>query len=209
MTARLGTWLAPALVACACTACAGCSRGEDLPDDPRPATSGDPVPSAALEARLDLPPASAPAIPTRAAPSASQSSSSPSPSAPGLGVHGVVRDSTPVLSNAGLPPEVVRRIVRQNFGRLRLCYQHAAASDPTLEGSVVVQFVIEPDGSVGSAGLTPGTTLTNTDVTSCVARAFRRLSFPELSAGALAVTYTVYFAPAPPLPPSPGSPALP
>jgi hypothetical protein len=35
-----------------------------------------------------------------------------------------------------LPPEVIQRIVRQNYGRLRLCYEAGLRSNPSLQGRV-------------------------------------------------------------------------
>ena len=49
-----------------------------------------------------------------------------------------------------LPPEVIQRIVRQNFGRFRLCYENGLKTSPTLAGMVTVAFVIGRDGKVSS-----------------------------------------------------------
>src|SRR6187549_3194941 len=38
--------------------------------------------------------------------------------------------------NGKLPPEVIQRIVRQNFGRFRLCYENGLKNNPTLSGRV-------------------------------------------------------------------------
>src|SRR5512134_4145600 len=51
-----------------------------------------------------------------------------------------------------LPPEVIQRIVRQNFGRFRLCYENGLRSNPDLKGRVAVRFLIGGDGLVGTAG---------------------------------------------------------
>ncbi|MFS8071890.1 MAG: AgmX/PglI C-terminal domain-containing protein, partial [Byssovorax sp.] len=49
---------------------------------------------------------------------------------------------------SGLPPEVIQRIVRQNFGRFRLCYEAGLRSNPSLSGRVATKFVIGRDGAV-------------------------------------------------------------
>src|SRR5262249_10256346 len=49
-----------------------------------------------------------------------------------------------------LPPEVIQRIVRQNFGRMRLCYERGLAHNPSLQGRVVTRFLIAPNGAVKS-----------------------------------------------------------
>ena len=40
--------------------------------------------------------------------------------------------------NGRLPPEVIQRIVRSNYGKLRLCYDTALASDGTLAGRTAI-----------------------------------------------------------------------
>jgi len=53
--------------------------------------------------------------------------------------------------NGRLPPEVIQRIVRQNFGRFRLCYENGARTAPSLKGRVSVRFVIDRTGAVVGA----------------------------------------------------------
>ncbi|NUP07830.1 MAG: AgmX/PglI C-terminal domain-containing protein [Polyangiaceae bacterium] len=93
-----------------------------------------------------------------------------------------------------LPPEVIQRIVRQNFGRFRLCYENGLRKDPTLSGKVVVDFTIAADGSVSAASAT--TTMSDASVGSCVSKAFFGLSFPQPEGGAsVKVIYPVVFEP--------------
>jgi outer membrane biosynthesis protein TonB len=106
----------------------------------------------------------------------------------------VLRDSMPVLSNTGLPDVVVRRIVRQNFGRLRLCYETAAMADPTLSGTVAVLFRIDTSGAVSSAR-DAGSTVGSPDLIACVLRTFKLLAFPSPTPGPVEVTETLYFTP--------------
>jgi TonB family protein len=98
-----------------------------------------------------------------------------------------------IAVNGRLPPEVVQRIVRQNFGRFRLCYEQGLKQAPTLEGKVVVKFKIDATGSVASAS-NGGSTLPDSAVVSCVVRAFGNLSFPQPEAGIVVVTYPITFA---------------
>ena len=46
--------------------------------------------------------------------------------------------------NGRLPPEVIQRIVRQNFGRFRLCYENGLRNNPNLQGRVSVQVRHRP-----------------------------------------------------------------
>ena len=91
------------------------------------------------------------------------------------------------------PPEVIQRIVRQNFGRFRLCYENGLRSNPNLTGTVSVSFVIGVSGSVGSVG--GGGSLPDSGVVSCVTKAFYGLSFPQPEGGVVKVTYPIAFSP--------------
>jgi hypothetical protein len=92
-----------------------------------------------------------------------------------------------------LPPEVVQRIVRQNFGRFRLCYENGLRTNPNLQGRVVVRFVIDRDGSVSNVG--GGGDLPDGGVVSCVSRAFYGLSFPQPEGGIVTVSYPIMLTP--------------
>lgn len=93
-----------------------------------------------------------------------------------------------------LPPEVIQRIVRQNYGRFRVCYESGLKTDPTLEGKVAVKFVIGSDGSVSTASEDPSTTLPDKAVVACVVRGFSVLSFPSPEGGGIVtVVYPVIF----------------
>jgi len=87
----------------------------------------------------------------------------------------------------------VQRIVRQNFGRFRMCYQQGLARNPTLEGRIPVRFVISRDGAVSSVS-TPGG-FPDAGVQSCVQSAFYGLSFPQPDGGVVTVTYPLMFSP--------------
>ena len=93
-----------------------------------------------------------------------------------------------------IPPEVIQRIVRQNFGRFRLCYENGLRNNPNLAGRVGVRFIIGRDGSVSNAG-NGGSDLPDAGVVSCVTRAFYGLSFPQPDEGIVTVTYPIMFSP--------------
>src|SRR5205085_886681 len=48
----------------------------------------------------------------------------------------------------GLPPEVVRRIVRQNQARMRYCYEQGLVKNPALAGDVKTKLTIDTAGAV-------------------------------------------------------------
>jgi hypothetical protein len=97
--------------------------------------------------------------------------------------------------NGRLPPEVIQRIVRQNFGRFKLCYQRGLEKNPTLAGTVATHFVIGRDGSVTKTEPDSSSTLTDADVTACIVRGFGNLSFPQPESGIVSVVFPIVFAP--------------
>jgi len=96
--------------------------------------------------------------------------------------------------NGALPVEVIQRIVRQNFGRFRLCYEQGLARNPNLAGRVSVRFGIDPSGAVSHAE-DGGSDLADSTVVDCVARSFLTLSFPQPDNGTVNVVYPIVFAP--------------
>jgi hypothetical protein len=100
----------------------------------------------------------------------------------------------PVTVNGMLPVEVIQRIVRQNFGRFRLCYEGGLEANATLAGRVTVRFLIDRAGSVANA-VDAGSDLPDATVVGCVVRAMKSLSFPEPGGGMVQVVYPLQFAP--------------
>lgn len=93
-----------------------------------------------------------------------------------------------------LPPEVIQRIVRQNFGRFRMCYEQGLGRNPNLEGRVSARFVIGRDGAVSNVS-NGGSDLPDSGVVSCVLSAFYGLSFPQPEGGIVTVVYPIMLAP--------------
>lgn len=96
--------------------------------------------------------------------------------------------------NGRLPPEVIQRIVRQNYGRFRLCYENGLRSNPNLQGRVAVRFVIGRDGAVSNVS-NGGSDLPDASVIQCVIRAYYGLSFPQPEGGIVTVVYPIMFSP--------------
>jgi hypothetical protein len=93
-----------------------------------------------------------------------------------------------------IPPETIQRIVRQSFGRFRVCYESALRRDPRLEGRIAVRFTINPAGEVSVAS-DSGSDLPDPGVVACVVRGFASLTFPPFSDGIVTVVYPLAFAP--------------
>lgn len=99
------------------------------------------------------------------------------------------------LTTSGrLPPEVVQRVVRQNFGRFRLCYERGLVKNPNLQGRVAARFVIDRSGAVSSVS-NGGSDLPDSAVVSCVISAFYGLSFPQPDNGIVTVVYPIALSP--------------
>ena len=102
---------------------------------------------------------------------------------------------TPTLSSNGrLPAEVIQRIVRQNFGRFRLCYEGGLRDNPGLSGRVATKFVIGREAAVMQAR-TRARTSGPERSSSCVVRSFNSLSFPAPEGGVATVTYPIILSP--------------
>jgi hypothetical protein len=93
-----------------------------------------------------------------------------------------------------LPPEVIQRIVRQNYARFRVCYEEGLARNSKLAGRVSTRFVIGRDGSVSNVS-NGGSDLPDSGVVNCVVSAFYGLSFPQPEGGLVTVVYPIMFAP--------------
>ncbi|MEZ4232359.1 MAG: AgmX/PglI C-terminal domain-containing protein [Polyangiaceae bacterium] len=93
-----------------------------------------------------------------------------------------------------IPPEVVQRIVRQNYGQFRMCYENGLRANPNLAGRVTVRFVIGADGSVSNAS-NGGSDLPDSGVVGCVVRGFYSLGFPSPENGIVTVVYPIMFSP--------------
>jgi hypothetical protein len=96
--------------------------------------------------------------------------------------------------NGRLPPEVIQRIVRQNFGRFRLCYENGMRNNPNLQGRVAVKFIIDRTGAVQTTA-DGGSDLPDQGVVQCVVRGFGNLSFPQPEGGMVTVVYPISFSP--------------
>jgi hypothetical protein len=123
--------------------------------------------------------------------------------------------------NGRLPPEVIQRIVRQNFGRFRLCYENGLRNNPNLQGRVTVKFVIDRSGAVATTS-DGGSDLPDTSVVQCILRGFGNLNFPQPEGGMVTVVFPIILNPGdgggadqaapvaePPPPPAPPPPPPP
>jgi len=94
--------------------------------------------------------------------------------------------------NGRLQTDVIQRIVGQNFGRFRACYDEGVRTNPDLAGRVLVKFVIDRSGDVAVAQ-DRASDLPDQSVVRCVVRAFQNLSFPKPAGGIVTVVYPIVF----------------
>lgn len=115
-------------------------------------------------------------------------------------LNGGHRTRTPIVRigttsvNGRLPPEIVQRIMRQNYGRFRMCFENGLRNNPSLNGRVTIRFVIGRDGSVSNVG-NGGSDLPDSGVVSCVLRSTYGVSFPVPEGGIVTVVYPIMFSP--------------
>ncbi len=93
-----------------------------------------------------------------------------------------------------LAPELIQRVVRQNFGRFRGCYELGLRTNPNLTGRVTTRFIIDRDGVVSNA-TNGGSDLPDSKVVGCVVSAFYGVSFPAPKDGLVRVSYPIMFNP--------------
>jgi hypothetical protein len=104
-----------------------------------------------------------------------------------------VRSAVTTVSGR-LPAEVIQRVVRQNYGRFRACYESGLRTNPNLTGRVTARFIISRDGAVSNVA-NGGSDLPNSAVVSCVISAFYGLSFPSPENGIVTVSYPIMLTP--------------
>lgn len=92
----------------------------------------------------------------------------------------------------GLTRDDVDRVVKSRAGILRACYRRAWLKDSSLEGKLVINLVIDPDGKVSSASAVAAkSTLHDAAVEGCVTRQILKLKFP--AKGGAHVNYPFVF----------------
>jgi hypothetical protein len=118
------------------------------------------------------------------------------PGAPGYKPKGPKLTTTGDTQVSGhLPPELIQRTVRQNFGRFRMCYEQGLTRNPSLTGRVEVRFLIDSSGTVARAAK-GASDLPDPGVVDCIVRAFYGLSFTAPDNGTVSVTYPLMLSPA-------------
>jgi hypothetical protein len=80
--------------------------------------------------------------------------------------------------------EVIQKIVKDQRKPVRECYEKARKDLPTLQGDMIIHFVLDPDGKVKTIELNEQrSTLKAPPVVDCAIKVIKGLSFPPSSRG--------------------------
>jgi hypothetical protein len=170
-------WIPFGVVALACVA---------KPADPPPS---EPSP------RVEVAPVIAPEPPgsaTAAAPEQPAPAASTPPSVPTVRVGPTHTD--PEKKTGRLAPEVIQKVVRENYGTFRKCYEAGLGRNRELRGRVSARFVIELDGTVSNV-TNGGSDMPDSEVTACILKAFYGCRFPKPEGGIVTVVYPIMLEP--------------
>ncbi len=92
-----------------------------------------------------------------------------------------------------LDKELIRKVIHENIGKFRYCYESRLTSNPKLAGKVSVRFGIESSGRVATSNVVQSTA-GDPELDRCVAERTRLLNFPSRkSDGLVLVTYPFVF----------------
>jgi acetolactate synthase regulatory subunit len=93
-----------------------------------------------------------------------------------------------------LPPEVIQRVIRQNFGRFRICYEELLRTNDVAAGRVSLEFVIDGSGAITQIK-DSGSDMGDATMVSCITKAFSTITFPRPEGGIVTVRYPLIFNP--------------
>ena len=106
---------------------------------------------------------------------------------------GAVRLVRPDLSNVRSIEEI-RRVFDANKGAIFSIYNRALRKDPSLLGKVVLELVIEPDGTVSACDVLTSE-LANQELVARVKRRVQLFDFGEKNVAVTRISYPVHFLP--------------
>ena len=81
-----------------------------------------------------------------------------------------------------LTKDEIRAVMQRNRDSYRKCYERELLKNPSLAGTIAMEFVIQADGAVASASIA-STTIGSPAVEQCVADAVKQLVFPPTQGG--------------------------
>lgn len=114
------------------------------------------------------------------------------------GLHGTGSDQPTIRMGKAevkgdLDKNIVRRFVRQQFHRLRFCYQTRLEKRPKLAGTADIEWIISPEGRVMRVTVKG---LGDRELETCIERTIKAITFPKPKGGGLVqVSYALEFRP--------------
>lgn len=101
--------------------------------------------------------------------------------------------SVPAPVMGSIDPALIDAKIKKTLDPIKRCYDSELARSPRLAGKVVVNFTIQPDGSVSQAKI-KSSTLGNADAEGCITSRFLEIAFPEPTGGGIVnVNYPLQF----------------
>lgn len=85
-----------------------------------------------------------------------------------------------------LERSVIDSYIRRNLAKIRWCYERELAKSPNIFGRIKVKFTITKSGSVRNSNVIR-TTMGNSTVEKCVAKAIKKIRFPKPKGGGIVV----------------------
>lgn len=92
----------------------------------------------------------------------------------------------------GLPGEVVARVLRQHWSKMRACYERSLAKNEKLEGRVELEFSIDSKGVVVSPRI-GNSNLNDPKMVSCLLKDLVQLAFPVPAVAPVLVSLPIRF----------------
>jgi hypothetical protein len=109
----------------------------------------------------------------------------------------------------GLSKAEVSGVVRAHMASVKWCFERALTKNATLNGTVVMNWSVEPDGRVSEA-IVASSTLNDSDVERCIVRQVAHWTFPKSSRRTPVAAFPFAFKRQPPAksPADAGAPSL-
>jgi hypothetical protein len=104
------------------------------------------------------------------------------------------RIGTAVISGR-LAPAVIQKVVRSSWEKFRKCYDAVLAKKPDYTSKISLRFVVQRDGGVGTADVSPDSAPREEQPESCLLAAVKQLRFPAPEGGIVTVVYPIVLSP--------------
>lgn len=172
----------------------GCGGSSPAPQTPTTAEAA-PAPAAGTPAQSPAPATDSAASDGWEGEGEAKGTSAPAPEAKPAPAAGGSKTETRTI-------EVIQKIVKDHRQPVRDCYDKARKEIPSLQGDMLIHFVLDPEGKVKNIELNQErSTLKNPDVVKCAISTIKGLTFPPSSRGMESVVnYPYNFMPGGPPP---------